>query len=361
MINFTIPLNYLPRILSGDYIRYGAIVKEASSGKIIGHLKETGMLQNILSQSPTNPLQMAEFVSSNMQLMQIQKTLEGLQLISSIGAVASVANLGVSIAGFAIVINKLNNIEKKVDKLFWQSEKILKKVNDIGLKLDLLKLAELESAFEKITKAEITKDVIRKEKYLDESNSSLIELRNYYRRIIGQVNPFSSYEFSYNDAISIYQKYIGINLGILYIEFSKQDYDSFVFEVDKSKQQIEELMEFDKAKMFRARTDYYIQNDKLQIVDRNKYFIQAETEINELSNILNETLARIESTNVEMEYLIANNLSFAEYKEILEKLPTDIILIPRVEEIGIINKLSQSKKSKSIFKKWFKIDDKNSK
>ena len=111
MINFTIPLNYLPRILSGDYIRYGAIVKEASSGKIIGHLKETGMLQNILSQSPTNPLQMAEFVSSNMQLMQIQKTLEGLQLISSIGAVASVANLGVSIAGFAIVINKLNNIE----------------------------------------------------------------------------------------------------------------------------------------------------------------------------------------------------------------------------------------------------------
>ena len=325
MINFTIPLNYLPRILSGDYIRYGAIVKEASSGKIIGHLKETGMLQNILSQSPTNPLQMAEFVSSNMQLMQIQKTLEGLQLISSIGAVASVANLGVSIAGFAIVINKLNNIEKKVDKLFWQSEKILKKVNDIGLKLDLLKLSELESAFEKITKAEITKDVSRKEKYLDESNSSLIELRNYYRRIIEQVNPF------------------GINLGILYIEFSKQDYDSFVFEVDKSKQQIEELMEFDKAKMFRARTDYYIQNDTLQIVDRNKYFIQAETEINELSNILNETLARIESTNVEKEYLIANNLSFAEYKEILEKLPTDIILIPRVEEIEIKHKLSQSK------------------
>lgn len=102
-------------------------------------------------------------------------------------------------------------------------------------------------------------------------------------------------------------------------------------------------MEFDKAKMFRARTDYYIQNDTLQIVDRNKYFIQAETEINELSNILNETLARIESTNVEKEYLIATNLSFAEYKEILEKLPTDIILIPRVEEIEIKHKLSQSK------------------
>lgn len=116
-MKFIIPSEFESKVLSGEYIRYGTIIKN-SAGKIVGHLKETG-IESILKDMkiPTNPLsagteviKVASGIAQNFQLREMSKLLESMQLVNNIGAIASVATLGVSVAGFAVVTHKLNQL-----------------------------------------------------------------------------------------------------------------------------------------------------------------------------------------------------------------------------------------------------------
>jgi len=118
-IPMQIPEQFLSRIANGELIRYGTIIKNASSGNIVGHLKEVGDFSSVVGQLSLNPvtglLNLGSNITQNIQLNNIAQTLNTLQLASEIGAVASIANLGVSVAGFAVVIKKLKQIERKLD------------------------------------------------------------------------------------------------------------------------------------------------------------------------------------------------------------------------------------------------------
>lgn len=55
-ISFEIPAKFMIKVLSGEYVRYGGIIKDAATGQVIGHLKEVGSLGRILNVVPTSPL-----------------------------------------------------------------------------------------------------------------------------------------------------------------------------------------------------------------------------------------------------------------------------------------------------------------
>jgi hypothetical protein len=68
----------------------------------------------------------------------IAPALEALQLVSAIGAAASVANLAVSIAGFAAVLHRLERIEGKLDAML---ATLRGDLADLSSKLDDVQMA----------------------------------------------------------------------------------------------------------------------------------------------------------------------------------------------------------------------------
>ena len=116
-----VPPALLASVNSGAAFIQGALVKDAVTHQILGHLQPTGQLTQLLSKAAlgTNPVGAAAMIASevgqHVQLVQIKGMIETLQTISTIGAGASVLGLGVSVGGFAMVIASLRRMESRLD------------------------------------------------------------------------------------------------------------------------------------------------------------------------------------------------------------------------------------------------------
>jgi Holliday junction resolvasome RuvABC endonuclease subunit len=134
----------------GKVVRYGTVLKDVNTGKIVAHLAESKNLIDLISKIPANPAQIvtglvnaASSVAANYQLynQSIQLTEQGIQLaeqgkklsqlaeqvtslsgltkfavgLSGVGAIASVATFALCATKFKAIDNRLNNIETKVD------------------------------------------------------------------------------------------------------------------------------------------------------------------------------------------------------------------------------------------------------
>lgn len=47
---FEVPRQFVAQVASGQVDRFGAILKEVATGRIVGHLQETGAMQGALGQ-----------------------------------------------------------------------------------------------------------------------------------------------------------------------------------------------------------------------------------------------------------------------------------------------------------------------
>ena len=101
--------------VGGAYVD-GAMVKDALSHQILAHLQPTASLTKwIVGQvSGLNPVGLVSSVVQNVQLMQLQRMVDALRTVASIGAAASVLNLGVSVGGFALVLSSLRRVESQL-------------------------------------------------------------------------------------------------------------------------------------------------------------------------------------------------------------------------------------------------------
>ena len=107
---FAIPAWIEQGLESGDYVRFGGVIRDAKEKHVIAMLRE--VLPN-LSQAST--------------------------ILSQFGSVASILNLGISVIGFAIVIKRLGEIEQRL-------KQIPEAVNRIEQKIDLDFQAEFRAA-----------------------------------------------------------------------------------------------------------------------------------------------------------------------------------------------------------------------
>jgi hypothetical protein len=97
----------------------GAVIKDAATRQILAHLQPTQMLgRQVLEHGlgmATQPLSVLSGLAGNLQLMQLKRMVEQVQMVASIGAAVSVVNLGVSVGGFAMVLRSLQRVETKLD------------------------------------------------------------------------------------------------------------------------------------------------------------------------------------------------------------------------------------------------------
>ena len=96
-------------LLDGSLKRFGGVIREAATGRIVRHLLETPGLTNQLMTLPLSPVLGGASLITNLvgqgvtihKLDKMQQQLLSVLQLSQIAAGASVLNLGVSIAGFA--------------------------------------------------------------------------------------------------------------------------------------------------------------------------------------------------------------------------------------------------------------------
>jgi len=120
-IPFRIPSEYLSQYGSGELIRTGALLKDASSGRIVAHLQESGVAQQLISQLPggalTSPLSAAVDGYNTLQLAKLQQMIQTMQLLQYANIGISLAGIGVSVVGFAMVNKKLRHIEESIARM----------------------------------------------------------------------------------------------------------------------------------------------------------------------------------------------------------------------------------------------------
>ncbi len=157
----------------GKVVRYGTVLKDVNTGKIVAHLAESKNLIDLVSKIPANPAQMvtglvnaASSVTANYQLynqgiqladqsMQLSKLAEQVTSLagltkfavgfSGVGAIASVATFALCATKFKAIDNRLNNIETKVDGIIDRLESLK---NDDEKREVRAYLCEIKSSFD---------------------------------------------------------------------------------------------------------------------------------------------------------------------------------------------------------------------
>lgn len=128
LIDTTLLANNGPLIeglVTGTLKRFGGVVRDASNGQIVRHLLEAPGTSEALIRMPMPNLlggvgivvDAVGHVVTNRKLDAVQKTLSSVLQVSQVAAAASVLNLGVSVAGFAYMGYKLNQLQKSMSAI----------------------------------------------------------------------------------------------------------------------------------------------------------------------------------------------------------------------------------------------------
>lgn len=126
-IPFDLPVRFLPGMASGDIVRYGAILKDAGTGRILGHLQESGIAQSLMSQalsSATSPLSLASSVVNTVpgiytaiQVRQLKAMMESLQALQVATLGVSLVGVGVSVAGILYMRKRFDSLDGRLEML----------------------------------------------------------------------------------------------------------------------------------------------------------------------------------------------------------------------------------------------------
>lgn len=152
-IPFEVPQAFAAGISNGTLTRIGTLIKDSGTGKIVAHVQETGLGQQLLGQfvgSPFSPLRLVDTASSvysNVQLSQLRKMVEGLQMLQYANLGVAMAGIGVSVVGFAIVNKRLKGIEQSIAQL---TERMDKHFQDLFERQLRYELSRIRGIFERI-------------------------------------------------------------------------------------------------------------------------------------------------------------------------------------------------------------------
>jgi len=141
LINATLLANdpeIIAGLLNGTLKRFGSVIREAGTGRIVRHLAENPGLTGKLMAAPLNPVMGgASLVLDGIghgitihKLNQVQRTLSSVLQLSQIAAGASVLNLGVSVIGFAYMGYKLHQIQQSLDTIQKSMEAGFDRIDD---------------------------------------------------------------------------------------------------------------------------------------------------------------------------------------------------------------------------------------
>lgn len=150
-IPFEIPAKFLSGIATGSIDLYEAILKDTATGQIVGHVQQTGALNGVgnsllssgfgIAHTAINPIGAATgifgVVDSAIQNRQIQRKLDDMQSLLGVTQGIGIANLatsvigiGVTVASTAIILSRLNTMERQLEAIASRLDRIENELKD---------------------------------------------------------------------------------------------------------------------------------------------------------------------------------------------------------------------------------------
>ena len=192
-IPFDLPLQFLPGLANGEIVRYGAILKDAGTGRILGHLQESGIAQSLLSQalsSATSPLSLASSVVDTgssvytaIQLHQLKAMMGTLQALQVATLGVSLVGVGVSVAGFLYMRKRFNSLDGRIDKLIDAVKVGFENLKKAGFRQQMSRTKSL------VQRAELAKSMIDPTKEYKEVAAQLADQAAFFEgEIVFQIS-----------------------------------------------------------------------------------------------------------------------------------------------------------------------------
>lgn len=204
-IPFVIPAAFEAGLKSGEFIRYGSIIKNAATGHIASHLQEAGLAQSLMSLgslgAAASPQVMAVKVVSEVvnagagvynavQINQLIALVQGLQTLQIATLGVSLVGVGVSVAGFAYMHRRFNAVDKKIDKLMDALETGFKDQQKANLRSHLSQVTGLlKQATQAHTLSNPDKEYSRIAEHLASEAAHFEGELEFVIKVSGRINP----------------------------------------------------------------------------------------------------------------------------------------------------------------------------
>ena len=187
-IPFDIPTQFRAAVAAGDLIPNGALLKDSVTGRIVAHLQETGALQKALqsgfSFDPTGAtglIGIAQNAAITSKLNAMQAMMGTMQVLEVATLASSVIGIGVTAASTAMILNRLNQVDKAIVGLEASIADLPSKWREMDLRA---KIVTVRTSLERLQEAEVrpdaenvVKSVEERLSYVfDEIHSGLVEV-----------------------------------------------------------------------------------------------------------------------------------------------------------------------------------------
>ncbi len=223
---FKLPEEFVPKIINGEYQRFGALIKDTDSGRIIGHLKETGnlgLLNNFVP-APINLISKGvDIAIRNYQHNQVMKALNALQFTGYVNAGLGVANLIATIISTKMILSQIRQTE---EKLSLKLDEIIHKIDKVHFDRIKDHISQLEASFETmqvISKHGRSKDITQR---IVNANHNFLTLKKQFLKDFNDFEFNNKLQIPSQPEMLIYNMFNFACIGSYSTEFLIGDYDS---------------------------------------------------------------------------------------------------------------------------------------
>ena len=126
-VTFALPSLVAEGLQDGTFERVGGVIRDVTSKKIVTWLRDSNSVApsviSVASEGFSDVNKRLDGVEN--QIDSLGQTLQGSQSILQVSTAASILNLGVSVMGFAVIAQRLNEIENQLK----QAQELLNKIN----------------------------------------------------------------------------------------------------------------------------------------------------------------------------------------------------------------------------------------
>lgn len=230
-------------------------VIDAQTGQFVAALVPGEDLSQSLAKLPIDPKAAAQTIQRSAELTKLAPLLNSLQLTSSIGALTSVANLGVSFVGFALVMRRLSRIEGKLDELLGKIEVLQQAVREVHVQMDALSVARVLSAAAALDRALAADSAVARRELAIHARNLFQESRLLYLELWRRANPLFQADVPIVTALEMQGRYTASAIGEIQAEFIAGDLGAFKHAAESAARDLRDAMGFEPVPVFRSRSD----------------------------------------------------------------------------------------------------------
>lgn len=302
-------------------------VSDAVTGQFVGALVPTSDLAKQLATLPMQPHLAASMISQTAELSKLQPLLATLQLTSTVGALASVATLGVTCVGFAVVLRRLDRMDAKLDELLGSVAALKEAVDGIRTHMETLSLARIRAAGQCLDRALAADTAAKRNELASRARDLFQEAKAHYLELWRASAPWSQFDVPVAAAIELQGRYVACAIGEIQAEFLGGDLGTYREAIRSTTVDIRTHLSPQLDDAFRSRCDAACSRGRPTI---SLFYEEMETTATSLQtalDITDWTARRLEASVVDAELVEARGIEPFEFLQAQRSLAgNDVVL-----------------------------------